>query len=96
MPLCPPRLCSAASAHRPPPRLQERFARKNETQLLRSAFDMLDANHDGLIGTDELRAYLEASGHKAKKARLAGLRLLRGHAGVPRARASKCSSSARQ
>ncbi|PSC72095.1 outer dynein arm-docking complex subunit 3 isoform B [Micractinium conductrix] len=45
----------------------ERFARKNETQQLRAAFEALDANHDDLICADELRAYFESAGHKAKK-----------------------------
>jgi calmodulin len=47
---------------------RERFARKNEDQLLRAAFERLDSNHDGQITMDELQAYFEAMGHKAKKA----------------------------
>lgn len=53
----------------PPPPPQERYARKNEDQLLRAAFERLDSNHDGQITADELQAYFEAMGHKAKKVR---------------------------
>lgn len=53
----------------PPPLPQERYARKNEDQLLRAAFERLDSNHDGQITADELQAYFEAMGHKAKKVR---------------------------
>ncbi len=46
---------------------QERYSRKNETQHLRTAFDLLDGNRRGQIGAEELRAYFESAGHKAKK-----------------------------
>ena len=62
---------AAAATALPPACLQERFARKNETQQLRAAFEALDANHDDLICADELRAYFESAGHKAKKVRCA-------------------------
>ena len=57
-------LQSPAAARAAP---QERFARKNETQQLRTAFEQLDSNHDGRISADELRGYFEALGHKTKK-----------------------------
>ncbi|KAL4452233.1 hypothetical protein ABPG75_007895 [Micractinium tetrahymenae] len=46
---------------------RERYSRKNETQQLRAAFDQLDCNRRGQIGAEELRAYFESAGHKAKK-----------------------------
>lgn len=64
--------------HRPtwPCRLspQERFARKNETQHLRMAFERLDANKDGHIDAEELRSYFDAVGHKTKKVCWGGCR----------------------
>lgn len=49
------------------PCVQERFARKNEVQQLRWAFELLDSNHDGQIDADELRGYFDALGHKTRK-----------------------------
>lgn len=46
---------------------RERYARKNETQQLRAAFDLLDCNRRGQIGAEELRTYFESAERKAKK-----------------------------
>lgn len=70
----PARPAGAAHRRRRPAAaaLQERFARKNEDQLLRAAFERLDSNHDGQITVDELQAYFEAMGHKVKKVQCEG------------------------
>jgi len=59
-----------------PPLPQERFARKNEDQLLCAAFERLDSNRDGQITVDELQAYFEAMGHKVKKVGRTGVAVL--------------------
>lgn len=58
---------STTSAPRAPAAPQVRYARKNEVQQLRMAFEQLDINKDGLIDAEELKTYFEAMGHKTKK-----------------------------
>mmetsp|Transcript_33345 Transcript_33345/g.40313 ORF Transcript_33345/g.40313 Transcript_33345/m.40313 type:complete len:188 (-) Transcript_33345:676-1239(-) len=46
---------------------RERFAKKNEAEDLRRAFDKLDSKGDGKIDSEELNKYFTQMGYKAKK-----------------------------
>jgi len=46
---------------------RERFAKKNEAEDLRRAFEKLDIKNDGKIDCDELNTVFQMLNHKTKK-----------------------------
>ena len=48
--------------------MQERYARKNEADELRRAFELLDSKHDGRLDAQELSQLFSKLGHPVKKA----------------------------
>ena len=55
------------------PEARERFARKNEEDDLRRAFDVLDRKKDGLIDEDDLSQVFMSLGHRTKKGEIADM-----------------------
>lgn len=55
------------------PEARERFARKNEAEDLRRAFDFLDKKKDGVIDEDDLNQVFMSLGHKTKKGEIADM-----------------------
>lgn len=55
------------------PEARERFARKNEEDDLRRAFDFLDRKKDGIIDEDDLSQVFLSLGHKTKKGEIADM-----------------------
>ena len=55
------------------PEARERFARKNEEDDLRRAFDFLDRKKDGVIDEDDLSQVFMSLGHKTKKGEIADM-----------------------
>jgi calmodulin len=55
------------------PEARERFARKNEEDDLRRAFEFLDRKKDGLIDEDDLNQVFMSLGHKTKKGEIADM-----------------------
>lgn len=47
--------------------MQERYAKKNETEELRRAFEIMDSKKDGKVDAEELSALFTQLGHKCKK-----------------------------
>ena len=46
---------------------QERYAKKNETEELRRAFEIMDSKKDGKVDAEELSTLFTQLGHKCKK-----------------------------
>jgi calmodulin len=46
---------------------QERYAKKNETEELRRAFELMDTKGDGKVDGEELSGLFARLGHKCKK-----------------------------
>lgn len=46
---------------------QERYAKKNETEELRRAFEIMDSKKDGKVDAEELSTLFAQLGHKCKK-----------------------------
>jgi calmodulin len=55
------------------PEARERFARKNEEDDLRRAFDFLDRKKDGIVDEDDLNQVFLSLGHKTKKGEIADM-----------------------
>ena len=49
---------------------RERFAKKNEAEDLRRAFEKLDIKNDGKIDCDELNTVFQMLNHKTKKSEI--------------------------
>ncbi|KAK3273721.1 Outer dynein arm docking complex 3 [Cymbomonas tetramitiformis] len=52
---------------------RERYAKKNEAQELRRAFDRLDFKGDGKVDAEELGMFFKQMGHRAKKSEVADM-----------------------
>ena len=55
------------------PEARERFARKNEEDDLRRAFDVLDCKKDGVIDEEDLNHVFTSLGHRTKKGEIADM-----------------------
>jgi calmodulin len=55
------------------PEARERFARKNEADDLKRAFEFLDRRKDGVIDEEDLSQVFTSLGHKTRKGEIADM-----------------------